>query len=78
MDQSSLLRPSRIEFTVPADPSEIPSEASRKSHVDLADAENRIDGITRAAQTNAIFDAYVKGEIAATDIVSRLHALLGS
>jgi hypothetical protein len=56
----------------------VSSAADRKSHVDLADAENRIDGLTRDSQTDAIFAAYVAGEISVTDIAVRLHALLGS
>jgi len=45
--------------------------------VDLADAENRIDGLFRDIKTDEVFKAYVSGEIAATEIVARLHALLG-
>lgn len=59
------------------DPSQNPSDINRKMHVDQADAENRIDGLTRDPQTDPIFAAYVAGDIAVTDIVPRLHALLG-
>jgi hypothetical protein len=60
-----------------SDNPQTPSEADRKAQIELADAENRIDGIARDAQTNVLFEAYVKGEIAVTDIVARLHSLLG-
>ncbi len=55
-----------------------PSKENRKSHVDIADAENRIDGISRDPRTDAVFDAYIAGDIAVTDIVVRLRTLLGS
>ncbi len=55
-----------------------PSAPNRQSHVDLADAENRIDGLTRDPQTDAVFMAYVAGDIPVTEIVLRLHTLLGS
>jgi len=53
------------------------SKENRKSHVDIADAENRIDGIARDPRTDAVFEAYIAGEIAVTDIVARLRTLLG-
>jgi hypothetical protein len=62
---------------VPDDTSQTSSAAERKTHVDLADAENRIDGLFRDPRTDAIFEAYIAGEIAVTDIAARLHALLG-
>jgi Antitoxin VbhA len=62
---------------MPVEPAQTVSEAQRKIHVDLADAENRIDGLFRDPQTDAVFEAYVAGEIAVADIVPRLHALLG-
>jgi hypothetical protein len=62
---------------VPSDPSQTLSAADRKAHLDTADAENRIDGLFRDPQTDAIFNAYLAGEIDVTDIVPRLHALLG-
>ncbi|WP_152428263.1 hypothetical protein [Methyloferula stellata] len=60
-----------------ADASQTPSSTDRKMHLDTADAENRIDGLFRDPQTDAIFDAYVAGEIPATEIAPRIHALLG-
>jgi len=59
---------------VPADQSQNPDRAL---HVAQADAENRIDGLFRDAKTDDVFKAYVTGEIEATEIVARLHALLG-
>lgn len=50
-------------------------EAQQK-HVHLADADNRIDGIFRDPRTDEIFQAYVSGEIAATDIAPKLKTLL--
>jgi hypothetical protein len=61
-----------------SDTQPLASEANRQSHVDLADADNRIDGLIRDTQTDAIFMAYIAGEIPVTDIVARLHTLLGS
>ncbi len=58
------------------DPKPISSD-DRKAQIELADAENRIDGLTRDSQTDAIFEAYVSGDIAVTDIVAHLHALFG-
>jgi hypothetical protein len=51
--------------------------AERAKHIHLADSENRIDGISRDPRTDAIFTAYVAGEIALADIVRGLPALLG-
>ena len=62
---------------MPADPSQTPSATDRKLQIDTADAENRIDGLFRDPQTDAIFEAYVAGEIPATDLVPRIRALLG-
>ncbi len=66
-----------IESHVSDEPSQTPPIADRKAHLDLADAENRIDGLFRDPQTDAIFNAYLAGEMEVTDIVPRLHALLG-
>ncbi len=63
---------------MPSDTPQTPSATERKAHLDLADAENRIDGLFRDPRTDAIFEAYVRGDIAATDIVAHLRALLGS
>jgi hypothetical protein len=49
--------------------------ARRREHVRTADANNRIEGIFRDPESNAVFDAYVRGEIEATEIVTRLKAL---
>jgi hypothetical protein len=50
--------------------------ARRRATVRMADAENRIEGITRDPATDEIFNAYIRGEIDATDIVPRLRAQL--
>lgn len=49
--------------------------ARRREHVRSADANNRIEGIVRDPDSDAVFDAYVRGEIEATEIISRLKAL---
>ena len=49
--------------------------ARRREHVRAADANNRIEGIYRDSKSDAVFDAYVRGEIEATEIVTRLKAL---
>jgi len=43
-----------------------------------ADAENRLEGIIRRPESDAIFDAYIRGEIEATEIIVRLNALPGA
>jgi hypothetical protein len=42
-----------------------------------ADASNRIEGLYRGPETDAIFEAFVRGDIEATDMVPRLRAQLG-
>jgi len=49
--------------------------ARRREHVRVADADNRIEGICRDPESDAIFDAYRRGEIDATEIITRLKAL---
>jgi hypothetical protein len=51
--------------------------ARRRKVVRMADAENRLEGITRSPETDAIFDSYVRGDIEVTEMVPRLKALLG-
>jgi hypothetical protein len=48
----------------------------RRANVHMAGAENRLEGIARNPATDKIFNAYVRGEIDATDIVLRLRAQL--
>lgn len=48
----------------------------RRRHVRVADSENRLEGIYRDSQSDVVFDAYIRGEIEATDIVPRLKALI--
>ncbi len=62
---------------MPADSTQTPSVTDRKAQLDMADSENRIDGLFRDPQTDAIFEAYVAGEIPAAELVPRLRALLG-
>lgn len=54
-----------------------PADAERKAHIAQGDAEARIDGLFREPRTDAIFQAYISGEIEVTAIVARLHILLG-
>ena len=49
--------------------------ARRRQHVRNADANNRLEGIFRDSESDAVFEAYVRGEIEATEIVARLNAL---
>jgi hypothetical protein len=52
-----------------------PAERERRLKiVRRADANNRIEGIFRDASSNPIFDAFVRGEIEAIDIVPLLKA----
>jgi hypothetical protein len=51
--------------------------ARRREHVRRADAENRLEGVTRHPATDPIFDAYIRGEIGATEIIARLKAQRG-
>jgi Antitoxin VbhA len=51
--------------------------ARRREHVRIADSENRLEGITRSRTSDPIFEAYIRGEIGATEIVRRLKALRG-
>jgi hypothetical protein len=41
----------------------------RRTHVRIAIAENRLEGIKTSAGTEAIFDAYIRGEVDAGDLV---------
>ena len=47
----------------------------RREAVRQADASNRIEGIYREPESDPIFDAYIRGEIDATEIIPRLKAL---
>ncbi|MSP02820.1 MAG: hypothetical protein EXR07_17505 [Acetobacteraceae bacterium] len=46
----------------------------RRKFVRQADANNRIEGIYRDAASDAVFDAYVRGDIEATEVIPRLKA----
>jgi hypothetical protein len=43
--------------------------ARRRTHVRIAIAENRLEGITTGPDAQAVFDAYIRGEIEAGDLV---------
>lgn len=49
----------------------------RKEAVRRADAHNRIEGLARTPETDAIFEAYVRGEIETDELVPRIKAQLG-
>jgi hypothetical protein len=49
----------------------------RREAVSRADAHNRIEGIYRDPETDAIFEAFVRGDIEAAEIIPRLKAQLG-
>jgi hypothetical protein len=61
--------------TMTKEPLSAEEVARRREHVRAADASNRIEGIFRDPESNAVFDAYVRGEIEATAIITRLAAL---
>jgi Antitoxin VbhA len=48
--------------------------ARRREHVRRADAENRLEGLTRNPATDPMFEAYIRGEIEAIEIVQSLKA----
>ncbi len=47
----------------------------RLENVRVGDAENRLEGQFRGAETDPIFDAYTRGDIDVTEIVPRLKQL---
>jgi hypothetical protein len=49
--------------------------ARRQKHVHRADAANRLQGATRSPASEAIFAAYIRGEIGVMEIIPRLKAL---
>jgi len=51
--------------------------ARRREALRQADASNRIEGIFRDAESDAVFEAHIRGEIDVTEIVPRLKAQLG-
>ena len=46
----------------------------RRRHVEIADADNRIEGIFRDRDSDGVFDAYIAGEIEVTEIGPLLMA----
>jgi hypothetical protein len=51
-------------------PALTPEEIRRREHVEVAIADNRLEGLGISAETRAIFDAYIRGEIEAGDLVT--------
>jgi hypothetical protein len=49
----------------------------RQEIVRRADANNRIEDFIRTAETDAIFEAYIRGDIEVTELVPRIRAQLG-
>jgi hypothetical protein len=49
----------------------------RREIVRQADANNRIEGLVRTPETDAIFEAYIRGDIEVTELVPRIKAQLG-
>jgi hypothetical protein len=47
----------------------------RKEAVRWADSHNRIEGLFRSPETNAVYEAFVRGEIDFDDILPRLNAI---
>jgi hypothetical protein len=47
----------------------------RREAVHWADGHNRIEGLFRSPETEAIYDAFVHGDIEFEDILPRLNAL---
>ncbi len=59
-----------IKRTVEAKRALGPEETERRrTHVRTAIAENRLEGIKTSAETQAVFDAYIRGEVDAGDLV---------
>jgi hypothetical protein len=48
--------------------------ARRRKLVRKADANNRLEGIYRGAETNEIVESFVRGEIEVTELVSLFKA----
>jgi hypothetical protein len=46
------------------------TETERRKHVETALADSRLAGMTISRATQAIFDAYIRGEIQACDLVT--------
>lgn len=46
----------------------------RRKAVRRADANNRIEGIYRSGESDKVFDAFIRGEIEAPEIIIRLNA----
>jgi hypothetical protein len=51
-----------------------PEVERRRKIVRQADANNRLEGVYRDPATDEIFDAYVRGDIAATEMIPLLKA----
>jgi hypothetical protein len=51
--------------------------ARRREAVRQADADNRIEGIFRSPASNAIVEAFMRGDFPVSELVPRLKARLG-
>jgi hypothetical protein len=51
--------------------------ARRQEIVRRSDANNRIEGFIRTPETDAIFEAYIRGDIEVTELVPHIKAQLG-
>jgi hypothetical protein len=49
----------------------------RRGHVRAAIADSRIEGMSPGAEELKLFEAYIRGEIEAGDLIPRLKAHLG-
>ncbi|HJU19695.1 MAG TPA: hypothetical protein VJ770_24845 [Stellaceae bacterium] len=47
----------------------------RRQALRQADANNRLEGVFREPATNEIFEAHIRGEIDASEMMARLKAL---
>ena len=49
----------------------------RRRHVQTAEANNRLEGLSISPEAQEIFDAYIRGEIDAGDLVTAMKKKLG-
>jgi hypothetical protein len=55
-----------------------PAEMERRRRtVRRAQAHGRLEGIRRSPDSDPVFEAFIRGEISATEIIPRLKARLG-
>ena len=63
----------RTTFTA-ASPISAEEMKRRSEAVCRGDAHNRIEGLIRTPETDAVFEAYVRGEIDASELIPRIKA----